>query len=83
MTVKITSEESLAVEKAFVDKEVKRKLLNFLMEYYPSKVGDYIKKVEEAEENLTDTMSPIGEKYTMPGYNLYTFDFDNEVIYYE
>jgi hypothetical protein len=83
MTVKITSEESLAVEKAFVDKEVKRKLLNFLMEYYPSKVGDYIKKVEEAEENLTDIMSPIGEKYTMPGYNLYTFDFDNEVIYYE
>jgi predicted transcriptional regulator with HTH domain len=83
MTVKITSEESLAVEKAFVDKEVKRKLLNFLMEYYPSKVGDYAKRVKEAEENLTDIMSPIGEKYTMPGYNLYTFDFDNEVIYYE
>lgn len=83
MIVKITPEESLSVEKAFVDKEVKRKLLNFLKEYYPSKVGDYAKKVEEAEKKLTDIMSPIGEKYTIPGYNFYTFDFDNEVIYYE
>lgn len=83
MIVKITPEESLSVEKAFVDKEVKRKLLNFLMEYYPSKVGDYAKKAEEAEKKLTDIMSPIGEKYIMPGYNFYTFDFDNEVIYYE
>jgi hypothetical protein len=53
------------------------------MEHYPSKVGDYIKKAEEAEKNLTDIMSPIGERYTMPGYNFYTFDFENEVIYYE
>ena len=83
MIVKITSEESLMVEKAFVEKETNRKLLNFLNTYHPFYADKYVKKLEESEQKLHEIMSPIGEKYILPGYDTYTFDFENEVIYYE
>lgn len=83
MIVKITSEESLSVEKAFVEKEINKKLLNFLNIYYPSYAEQYVKKLEKSEQKLHEVMSPIGKKYILPGYNTYTFDFENEVIYYE
>ena len=83
MIVKITPEESLLVERAFIHKNNQEKIVHMIQNYFLKDLDIYEKALAEATTTLSNTMASVAEKYLLPGYQSYTFDFENEVIYYE